>query len=167
MLSQRCKSLKNILPISDALHQHICGQPTRVATFKASVWWKTLTFLVSQIRDGEDPKKSLDPLWTTLKQDEDACYELIRCGSQQGCVRNCKCGKAGLQCSSLPLWCQLPVSLNRMVLQSVCFPLSRKLIYLFLSLDAMGCHRVSLPSALVMPTANCKQCHLKCFSFEI
>ena len=39
--------------------------------------------------------------WTTLPEAPDACYELVSCKCKMGCVRQCKCKKAALECTAL------------------------------------------------------------------
>ena len=41
------------------------------------------------------------PYWTTLQEASKTCYELISCGCKKGCRTNCKCKKAGLECTAL------------------------------------------------------------------
>ena len=44
------------------------------------------------------------PLWTTLLQAKDTCYEMIKCGCKTACRGGCKCMKAKL---FVQLWRQL------------------------------------------------------------
>ena len=41
------------------------------------------------------------PLWTTLPEASQSCYELIHCGCKKGCTNRCKCKKSALKCTAL------------------------------------------------------------------
>lgn len=92
LFTQKSRALENIPPTKAALEQHI-----KRATYQANVWSKAL------VPDPELPSPSdwgwvkevtgWQPLWTTLPEASQSCYELIHCGCKKGCTMRCKCKK--------------------------------------------------------------------------
>lgn len=100
LFTQRSRSLENIPPTQDALRQHIKG-----AMYQANTWNLALVprpFLPSPSDWGwVDTDAGWQPLWTTLPEASQACYELVHCGCKKGCTGHCKCKKAALKCTAL------------------------------------------------------------------
>ena len=109
LFAQQSRSLESIPPTAHALKQHILR-----ATYQAGhVWGKCL----KRNPKMPDPagwgwqressgKKLWVPLWTTLPQASESCYELIKCGCRPekgGCRSYCRCKKASLCCTALCL----------------------------------------------------------------
>ena len=101
LFAQQGRLLENIPPTSAALRQHLLR-----AVFQAGyVWGQSL------VKDPVIPSPDAwgwkqdgtkwKPVWTSLPQAQQSCYELIRCGCKQGCRGHCKCVKANLQCTAL------------------------------------------------------------------
>ena len=102
-------SLESIPPSRAALVQH-----AKRATFQGGhIWGQTLlpqpTLPSPSDWGWSKNKDKWTPLWTTLPQAKDTCYELIRCGCKSACRRRCKCkkGKLGMHWP-LQMWRQLP-----------------------------------------------------------
>jgi len=71
---------------------HIWGQallPSSELPLPTSWGWK-------KIGDG-----FYEPVWTILPEAARDCYELVSCQCKKGCVKRCRCKKAGLQCTAL------------------------------------------------------------------
>jgi len=100
LFTQKSRTLENIPPTQAALRQHIMR-----ATYQANIWNQAL------VPDPELASPSdwgwvkdatgWQPLWTTLPEASQSCYELIHCGCKQGCTGRCKCNKAALMCTAL------------------------------------------------------------------
>ncbi len=94
-------SVMRIPPTRAALEQHV----KRAAFQGGHVWGQTLLpqpALPSPCNWGWIKTEGLyEPYWTTLPEASKTCYELVSCGCKKGCVKNCKCKKAGLQCTAL------------------------------------------------------------------
>ena len=108
LFSQWCKAIKNIPPTQDALSffastpyvqpiKHVWGQCLHRAPRLPSppTWGWT-----------KRERQPWKPLWATLRQAEDLCYELIHCacGCKQGCqnkLKKCKCAAANFPCTAL------------------------------------------------------------------
>lgn len=102
MFPKHSKALENIPPTAAALRQHIL----RAAYQCGYIWGQSLVKeppLSSPSNWGwqREDGKPWRPVWTTLPQAQDSCYELIRCGCKQGCRGRCTCLKANLQCTGL------------------------------------------------------------------
>ena len=101
-LFAKTSCVKRIPPTRAALEQHV-----KRAVFQGGhVWGQSL------VPDPVLPSPSswgwiktdaglYEPHWTTLQEASKTCYELICCGCKKGCRTNCKCKKAGLQCTAL------------------------------------------------------------------
>ena len=104
LFTQNSRSLENIPPTEAALRQHI-----KRASYQANCWNKALTpnpELPSPADWGwRKDTSGWQPLWTTLPEASESCYELIRCGCKKGCTRKCKCVKAALKCTALCSCC--------------------------------------------------------------
>ena len=102
LFTHKSRTLENMPPTRAALDQHI----KRVA-YQANVWCKALE------PDPQLPSPSdwgwvkdevgWQPLWTTLPEASQSCYEIIRCGCKKGCTKRCSCKKAALKCTALCL----------------------------------------------------------------
>ena len=95
-------SVQNIPPTYAALEQHV----KRYALQGGHVWGQALVpepVLPPPTdwgwhRSDDGP---YTPLWTTLPEASNTCYELVSCGCKKGCRNRCKCKKASLQCTGL------------------------------------------------------------------
>ena len=104
MFAQKGRELARIPPTWAALEQHL-----KHAICQASfIWQKSLqrTLGVPSTSEWGLEKSNLDslgwtPLWTCLSQASEACSELLKCGCETACARNCRCKKANLVCNSL------------------------------------------------------------------
>lgn len=100
LFSKRARTLEHIPPTEAALRQHTL----RAAYQAGHIWGQTLAKQpVIPSPEGWGWKREGDwkPIWTTLNQAQDICYELIRCGCKKGCKGQCKCVKANLSCTAL------------------------------------------------------------------
>ena len=100
-LFAKSASVKTIPPRA-ALEQHV----KRAALQDGHVWGQALTpdpVLPSPSSWGwiKTDGGLYEPHWTTLQEASKTCYELICCSCKKGCRTNCKCKKAGLQCTAL------------------------------------------------------------------
>ena len=103
LFAKGTRTLENIPPTYDALHQHV----KRTAFQAGHIWGQSL------LRDPEVPSpgdwgwtkegqsSSWQPLWTTLPHAQDCCYELIHCGCKKSCRGQCIYFKASLKCTAL------------------------------------------------------------------
>ena len=115
LFSRQGRSLENIPPTKAALTQHVL----RAAYQSGYVWgqclqkhqnlpdpalwgWENERAFKSKLSPGQEgmTRKWL-PVWTTLDQAANSCYELIHCSCKQGCRGRCKCMKASLRCTAL------------------------------------------------------------------
>lgn len=100
LFCQRSRTLDRIPPTSAALKQHLL----RASYQGGHVWSQvhlTLPELPSPAEWGWERDDSWKPLWTTLPQAQQSCYELVRCSCKKACRGLCKCSKANLQCTAL------------------------------------------------------------------
>ena len=96
LFTQKSRAVENMPPTKAALEQHI-----KRATFQANIWCKALE-PDPQLPSPADwgwVKEDLgwQPLWTTLPEASQSCYELIHCGCKKGCTNRCKCKKSALK----------------------------------------------------------------------
>ena len=95
-------NIKHIPPTKAALEQHVM----RAVYQGGHVWGQALlaspvlplptSWGWMKMEDG-----LYEPVWTTLPEAAQACYELVSCKCKKGCVKRCKCKKAGLECTAL------------------------------------------------------------------
>ena len=100
LFTQKARSLENYPPTLEALKQHI-----KRAIYQSNCWNRAL-FYQQELPNPADwgwkkGSTGWEPLWTTLSEASQACYELICCGCNKGCSRWCKCVKAALKCTAL------------------------------------------------------------------
>ena len=100
LFTQKSRTLENMPPTKAALEQHI-----KRATYQANIWYKALQ-PDPQLPSPSDwgwvkEEMGWQPLWTTLPEASQSCYELIHCGCKKGCTTRCKCKKAALKCTAL------------------------------------------------------------------
>lgn len=97
---KRYRTLDRIPPTSVALKQHLLR-----ASYQGGYVWSqvhlTLPELPSPAECGWERDDSWKPLWETLPQAQQSCYELVRCSCKKACGGLCKCSKANLQCTAL------------------------------------------------------------------
>ena len=101
-LFAKTSSVQRIPPTRAALEQHV----KRAAFQGGHVWGQALApdpVLPSPSTWGwiKTDNGLYEPHWTTLPEASKTCYEFISCGCKKGCRTNCKCKKAGLQCTAL------------------------------------------------------------------
>jgi len=101
-LFAKTSSVQRIPPTRAALEQHV----KRAAFQGGHVWGQALSpdpVLPSPSAWGWTKTDGglYEPHWTTLPEASKTCYELICCGCKKGCRTNCKCKRAGLQCTAL------------------------------------------------------------------
>lgn len=100
LFTRKSRSLENIPPTRDALKQHL-----KRASYQSYLWIHADVAQQQQF----DPANfgwtrdttGWQPLWTTIPQATQSCYELIHCGCKKGCHGRCKCVKAALKCTAL------------------------------------------------------------------
>ena len=99
---QKPRTLETIPPTKAALEQHI-----KRASYHARCWSQASVQnpqLPSSFDWGWIKKEGeRQPIWTTLAEAAKSYHELICCKCKQGCIRRCKCVKAGLKCTALCL----------------------------------------------------------------
>ena len=103
LFTKKDRALENIPPAKDALVLHI--NRARIQTY---TWKRALIKDPPQL----DPAQfgwqhdgcSWTPVWTTLPQASNSCYELIKCGCKKACQARCKCVCAALKCTALCAW---------------------------------------------------------------
>lgn len=97
LFSKKSRTLEKLPPTQEALLQH-----TNRSVYQGKhIWAQTLVtqpVLPSPSEWGwQRDDKSCTPMWTTLPQMKDTCYELIHCSFKTECTGRCKCqGKLGL-----------------------------------------------------------------------
>ena len=100
LFCKRSRSLDRIPPTSAALKQH-----TLRASYQGGHVWSqvhlALPELPSPAEWGWERNGQWKPVWTTLPQAQQSCYELIHCSCRKACRGLCKCSKANLQCTAL------------------------------------------------------------------
>lgn len=101
LFSKKSRTLEKIPPTQEALLQH-----TKCSVYQGGhIWAQTLVMqpvLLSPSEWGwQRDDKSWTPVWTTLPQMKDTCYELIHCSCKTACTGRCKCVKASLACTGL------------------------------------------------------------------
>ena len=97
-------NVQMIPPTRAALEQHV----KRAVYQGCHVWGQTLLcnpqlpvptdWGWNKVDDG-----GYEPYWTTLPEAAKICQELVSCKCKKGCVRQCSCKKAALQCTALCL----------------------------------------------------------------
>ena len=100
LFCKRSRSLDRIPPTSAALRQHIL----RAAYQGGHVWSQVhmaLPQLPSPSEWGWKKDELWRPVWTTLPQAQQSCYELIHCSCKKACRGLCKCSRSSLQCTAL------------------------------------------------------------------
>jgi len=96
LFSKKFRTLEKIPPNQGALLQH-----TKCSVYQGGhIWAQTLmtqSVLPSPSEWGwQHNDKFWTPIWTTLPQMKDTCYELIRCNCRTAHTGHCKCVKASL-----------------------------------------------------------------------
>ena len=100
LFCKHARGLDRIPPTSAALKQHVL----RASYQGGHVWSQVhlnLPELPSPAEWGWRVEDGWHPLWTTLQQAQQSCYELIRCSCKKACQGLCRCLKASLQCTAL------------------------------------------------------------------
>ena len=100
LFCKHARGLDRIPPTSAALKQHVL----RASYQGGHVWSQVhlnLPELPSPAEWGWRVEDGWHPLWTTLQQAQQSCYELIRCSCKKACQGLCRCFKASLQCTAL------------------------------------------------------------------
>ncbi|KAK3732423.1 hypothetical protein QZH41_018359, partial [Actinostola sp. cb2023] len=90
LFCKRSRSLDRIPPTSAALRQHLL----RAAYQGGHVWSQVhvaLPELPSPSEWGWEKDEFWRPVWTTLPQAQQSCYELIHCSCKKACRGLCKC----------------------------------------------------------------------------
>ena len=100
LFTKKSRSLENLPPTQAALKEHtkrasLQGQSRIKATELDQPLPNPGDFGWSKDQDG------WQPVWTTLPQAQQSCYELIQCSCRRACSGRCKCAKAALKCSEL------------------------------------------------------------------
>ena len=100
LFTKKSRSLENLPPRQAALKEHtkrasLQGQSRIKATELDQPLPNPGDFGWSKDQDG------WQPVWTTLPQAQQSCYELIQCSCRRACSGRCKCAKAALKCSEL------------------------------------------------------------------
>ena len=101
LFSKKSRTLEKIPPTQEALLQH-----TKHSVYQGGhIWAQTLVtqpvFPSPSEWECKRDGKSWTPMWTTLLQMKDTCYELIPCSCKTACTGRCKCVKASLACTAL------------------------------------------------------------------
>lgn len=99
LFCQKNRAMDKLPPTEDALLQHI-----RRAVYQAGIW-TTSTQTQQVIPSPQDfawnkVSEPWVPVWMTIPEVSRSCRELIKCFCKGDC-KNCKCGKANLDCSPL------------------------------------------------------------------
>lgn len=104
LFTQKGRGIEGLPPTQDALMQHI-----KRAAYQAGHCWAQVMNPIPELPSPSDwgwEKKNgggWQICWTTLPEAAEVCRELIRCGCKKACTGQCKCLKAGLQCTALCL----------------------------------------------------------------
>lgn len=101
LFSKKARTLENIPPTQASLLQHI-----KRAVFQGCYIWGQALLKQPTIPSPSRWGWQLEndrwvPFWTTQRQAQETCYELIHCGCKVGCRGRCKCRKANLVCTKL------------------------------------------------------------------
>ena len=100
LFCQHSRDLERIPPTSAALTQH-----TLRASYQGGHIWcqaqLTMPVYPSPAEWGWERADGWRPLWTTLPQAQQSCYELIHCACKKACRGLCRCSKANVQCTAL------------------------------------------------------------------
>ena len=101
LFCQKSRPMDGLPPTQSALIEH-----TKRAAYQAGHIWAQMLVTVPKLPSpGEwgwqETNNGWEVEWTTLPEASKACRELLRCGCQKGCRRQCKCVKAVLQCTAL------------------------------------------------------------------
>ncbi|QQP49586.1 uncharacterized protein LOC103506659 [Caligus rogercresseyi] len=102
LFTHKSRTLENMPPTKAGLVQQI-----KRAAYQANVWCKALE-MDPQLPSPSDwgwvkDEVGWQPLWTTLPEASQSCYELIHCVCKKGCTTRCSCKKAALKCTALCL----------------------------------------------------------------
>jgi hypothetical protein len=101
LFAKKSRAIEAIPPTQAALHQHV----KRVAYQGGHCWGQALISSPNLPSPSEwgwtKVNTTWQPLWTTLPEASKSCNELLHCGCQKGCQKNCKCSKADLKCTEL------------------------------------------------------------------
>ena len=95
-------NVQSIPPTKAALKEHV-----KRAVYQGDhVWGQMLVStpeLISPCRWGwsKASEGHYEPFWTCLPDAGQSSYELISCKCKKGCVKQCKCKKAALDCTAL------------------------------------------------------------------
>ena len=98
----RVKLMERLSPTQNALLQRV-----NRCVYQASIWTESLKpVIAAPSPDGFGWYKSdtgWHLIWTTVPAATVACTELIKCGCKvvPVCGKNCKCKKAGMECTAL------------------------------------------------------------------
>lgn len=101
LFPNRVKLMERLPPTQNALLQHV-----NRCVYQASIWTESLKPVIAAPSPAGFGWSKSDtgwhPIWTTIPAAA-ACKELIKCGCKAVpmCVKNCKCEKAGLTCTTL------------------------------------------------------------------
>jgi len=101
LFTKNPKSLELLPPTQAALEQHL-----RRTVYQAVFCWGQALLSCPVLPSPVDWGWKRDvstwiPLWTTLPEATDTCYELVHCSCKKGCTNRCKCKKASLTCTAL------------------------------------------------------------------
>ena len=101
LFCKRSRSLDRIPPTSAALKQHLLR-----ADYQSRHVWSQAHLTLPELPSPAEWERDdqWKPLWTSLPQDQQTCYELIHCSCKKACRGLCKCTKANLQCTALCAW---------------------------------------------------------------
>lgn len=95
------KTLETIPPTQAAFVEHV-----KRSLLQASFYWNNATTAQMDIPDFDkwgwqkDNRGNWIPFWTPLDDVSKACSMLLQCGCEKSCTGNCKCCRAGVQCTS-------------------------------------------------------------------
>ena len=96
------RAIERLPPTQAALIEH-----TKRAAYQAGHCWAHVIVAVPELPSLEDWGRKRKEAggwevnWTTLPEAAKACCELLRCRCKKGCIGQCKCIKAALQCTAL------------------------------------------------------------------
>ena len=94
------RSLENIPPTRDTLHQHILRM-----VYQAGIWSTSLFNQQNVPSPDTFGWKKVEnvwtPVWMTIPQVSRACRELIKCTCKVGDCSSCSCGSENLPCTTL------------------------------------------------------------------
>lgn len=101
LFSQKNRAVENIPPTKEALRQHL-----KRTVLQSNIWKQCLNKEISTPDVTEWGWKRiseslLEPYWTILPEASSDCLELVSCNCKTMCIRNCKCARLNLECTSL------------------------------------------------------------------